>query len=823
VRAGRVVWTWRIIWALLLLFGAGLGLFYAWLPADGATGDSESFTADGYRVKWLLEERPGGLRVGDLIVSAGGHTFEEWLNGARQDPPWCSGCSIDYVVERNGERLPPLSIRLAPTSLQSLLSRWGPQLLCALGLALIGSYVFWRRPADPAARLLMLFCLAAAIQLWGDGFNFQYAILPWHGAFWLQFGEEYATFILIYAAALHFALVFPAPHPLLARFPLPVLLAVYALQPLIIVALIALSPNWSSVLIRTNRVSFVVALVQAALAVAVAIRSVRVARDPVSRAQIRWILWGSGVALAVAIPFYIIPSIVTGAPLIPHPAAMLFTVLIPVIFAIAILRLHLFDIGVIINRTLVYGALTALLAGIYLLLVRLLTLLVEAVLQRRDDTLVVFLSTLAIALAFFPLRQQLQRLIDRLLYREKLDFRKIFLSFSQELRTIIDLPDLLGVLVTRVTDLLYVAHGAVLLLAEDGTVQQTEARNLPPDALQALALDRGSHGRLWSGAVISRPQDPTFPLLIPLLAPRAEERKLVGVLALGPRRSGQGYSRDDLDLLRGLADQAGTAIHVAQLYQAMRVEVLHKQAAEAASQAKSTFLAHVSHELRSPLTAILGYSELLQEQIQNAEYDGVGPILERVHRAGNQLLNIINNILDLSKIEAGKMELALESFELQGLLEDVSATGRPLVEMNGSMFRMEHPDQPGNMFADAGKVEQILLNLLSNAARFTKDGTVTLSVVREPATAEEEAVCAEWLRFHIADTGIGMTPEQINRIFEAFTQADPATARRYGGTGLGLAISQRLCEMMHGRISVESIPGRGSVFTVHLPAVVPTP
>jgi signal transduction histidine kinase/CheY-like chemotaxis protein len=240
-----------------------------------------------------------------------------------------------------------------------------------------------------------------------------------------------------------------------------------------------------------------------------------------------------------------------------------------------------------------------------------------------------------------------------------------------------------------------------------------------------------------------------------------------------------------------------------------------KEAAEEASRAKSSFLANMSHELRTPLNAIIGYSEMLQEEAEDRGVPELGADLRKVHGAGRHLLALINDILDLSKIESGKMELLLETFEIGSLLEDVASTIHPLVEKNHNHLEVRGAAQAGTMHADVTRLRQVLFNLLSNACKFTERGSIVLEVAREGGEESDEVV------FRLTDSGIGMTPEQQSRLFEAFMQADASTSRRFGGTGLGLAISRRFCRMMGGDIAVASEPGRGSTFTVRLPATVP--
>ena len=236
-----------------------------------------------------------------------------------------------------------------------------------------------------------------------------------------------------------------------------------------------------------------------------------------------------------------------------------------------------------------------------------------------------------------------------------------------------------------------------------------------------------------------------------------------------------------------------------------------KELAEAANRAKSQFLANMSHELRTPLNAIIGYSELLQEEVEDTSEANLLPDLQRIYGAGKHLLSLINDVLDLSKIEAGKMELYLETFDLNRMVAEVVSTIQPLIQQHENRLEIDCPPDLGMMIADMTKVRQSLFNLLSNASKFTQKGAIRLSIRREP---DNKVMLA------VSDSGIGMDEAQLAKIFEAFTQADASTSRKYGGTGLGLAITRSFCRMMGGDIAVESQPGVGSTFTIRLPARV---
>jgi PAS domain S-box-containing protein len=286
------------------------------------------------------------------------------------------------------------------------------------------------------------------------------------------------------------------------------------------------------------------------------------------------------------------------------------------------------------------------------------------------------------------------------------------------------------------------------------------------------------------------------------------------VQGIGQRRRKDG-SVVDVEVLAVPVVVGGERVGMMGLYHDVTELLAARQSAEAANTAKSQFLASMSHELRTPLNAIIGYSEMLQEDAEDAGQQGFVEDLRKIHAAGKHLLTLINDVLDLSKIEAGRMELYLESFDVRKVVDDLASTVQPLVERNANRLEVRLAGDPGRMVADETRVRQVLLNLLSNACKFTEAGTIALDVRRATDGPEDDRI-----EFRVRDTGIGMTPEQMGRLFEAFSQAEESTASKYGGTGLGLAISRRFCRMMGGDVTVDSEAGVGSTFTVSLPAVV---
>jgi adenylate cyclase len=320
-------------------------------------------------------------------------------------------------------------------------------------------------------------------------------------------------------------------------------------------------------------------------------------------------------------------------------------------------------------------------------------------------------------------------------------------------------------------------------------MQVADLKKAKPTALQEIILRAGYRALL----------------VMPLLS----RDKLIGALVVWRKAPGE-FPQHSVDLLQTFAAQSVLAIQNARLFQ--EIEEKGRQL-ELTSQHKSQFVASMSHELRTPLNAIIGLTEMM---VSNAPRFGTEKALEplrRVHGAGTHLLGLINQVLDLSKIEAGKLELSPETVNLAPLLEDVIGTARQLADQNKNRLILEAHENLGQLTVDSMRLRQIMLNLLSNACKFTKQGEVKLRV-------KKVVDGRNWIEIAVADTGIGMAPEQQAKLFEEFTQADSSTARQYGGTGLGLAITRKLARLMGGDVTVTSEPGKGSVFTVRLPGGV---
>ncbi|WP_420456398.1 response regulator [Rubrivirga sp.] len=350
----------------------------------------------------------------------------------------------------------------------------------------------------------------------------------------------------------------------------------------------------------------------------------------------------------------------------------------------------------------------------------------------------------------------------------------------------------------------------VLVAAIMITVSTAAAVRGPRMALGTVATNWGSAGAVAAASGVGFVASSSIATSVAALLS-------VGVYALVIALGQRSVTKTAIDRGRELKDKnAQIEAHSAALAEAHAAAEAARAGAERANRAKSQFLANMSHELRTPLNAIIGYSEMLAEDAEDEGYDDAVEDLGKIRAAGRHLLGLINDVLDLSKVEAGKMDVHAETFSVRDLLDGVEATVQPLMRAGGNRLVVEADGLPTDVRTDLTKVRQILLNLLSNAAKFTRGGTVTLSGTTEGGADGAGGAVV----FRVADTGIGMTPEQLAKLFQPFVQADASTTREYGGTGLGLTISRRFAQLLGGDVAVDSVPGEGTVFSVRLAADV---
>lgn len=346
-------------------------------------------------------------------------------------------------------------------------------------------------------------------------------------------------------------------------------------------------------------------------------------------------------------------------------------------------------------------------------------------------------------------------------------------------------------------------QGVKIPLSEEQSAFTIPVRTKTPKYLADVSLDDGAvegvSGQIYK--LVPAKSLLTFPLM--------REGEVLGVLAFANINKHFHLEEADIEHIGHYVTYVISALRNASDYEQIQES---RQAADAANKAKSQFLANMSHELRTPMNAVIGYSEMLEEEAEDQGLDDLIPDLQKIRSASSHLLQLINDVLDLSKIEADKIELYPEMINVESLLADIEATAQPLIAKNNNNFELDLASALGEVLLDQTKVRQIVLNLLSNAAKFTSDGDIRLKAER----AEDRGL--DWLTISVSDSGIGMTSEQLDKVFDPFSQADASTTREFGGTGLGLSISRKFCEMMGGSLTAESEQGVGSVFIMRIPA-----
>ena len=538
-----------IINALLIL---GTALLYADLPLDGSSGDSSSFTPEGFVVHRLIESRPKELEVGDIITHIEGASVEELLHRSPFGQIKQNGEIVEYEIIRNGSPL-SLSIKLRPVPFQKVISNWGLQILTILGLFSISIFLFWKRPNDQALRWIVFFSTTISVQYWIDAYSIQPATLLYGWVFWFQKILDQLTYSLPYAATVIFILAFLYPKGLLKRYPIILPSVLLFSGTLIKWIIMSRVPTLSAAFIIGNKVSVIPAMVQLALALGISIFFLFTSQNVILLAQLRILFWGSIPSILLTF-IYSVSLGLSGTPIIPGEIGILFVLFIPLSFTIAILRYQIFDIKIIVNKGLVYGSLTLLLGSFYLILVIALTFLLQTVTLGFNQDAVVFISTLSIALLFNPLKQWVQRFIDTIFFRSKINYQRLLPEMSAKLSNNIVLEQLTQLLTEEIPHQLQISGASLEVFGTDKRGQPLA----PLEGVQPQLEEKTQNQTKLS-----------IPLIVGKAGTQGQDstERLIGRYNLGAKLSAKPYSAEEVNLLTTLGKQAAVSVENARLYQ----------------------------------------------------------------------------------------------------------------------------------------------------------------------------------------------------------------------------------------------------------------
>ncbi len=763
-----------------------------------------------------------GFQVGDRILEVDGRPVSTLME-YRSVQNRLEADSWAVVTVQRGDRIVEIPVFITTKSLDL---RFVIRNLIAFVFILLGMVVALQRFGDRPARLFFIASLALGLY---------FALLDKNAP--LLVYVQIVALTLAPALVIHFALLFPKERLrpgtwwwLLLYIPSLVLMAL-TIQAYTR-SLLAGTGIWFAPRFETfSNVAFAYLVLAAAFVLGSMGYVYATTADSVVRRQLQWVMWGLGVAIASSVVDIVLTLLHLYMPTLSD-LLLLGTLTLPLSFAFAVLRYRLLDVDLVVNRSMVYGVLTAVLAALYLLLITFLSNALGITAGSGNYTLVVFISALLIGLLVNPLRAYLQTAVDRLFFRQQLDFQDALIRWSHRLSTSIRFSDIARLLTREVPEQLLI-KGAWLLIPDEEeanlvplTVSEDQEGNgmvtasslsIPVDSpLVATLLDSertllldGSEGEYLPRAdekgveVPPSWQEAGIQAVLPLLS----GGNLVGLYLVGGKLSGDLYRRRELDLLRTLANQAAIAITNARLYEQVHAfsRELEKKVRERTKELRD-FISAVYHELSTPMTAIGGYTELLLGEGKDVPQEQRQRYLQIVHRNTQRLMRLVADLSDIARIESGRLTLRPRPLPLQDTVSGVVASLTSMIEEKG--LRVKIALQDVTVLGDRQRVEQILTNLLTNACRYTPaGGRITVAAERRNGMVE----------ITVCDTGIGIHPDDLEHIFDRFYRAEDPVVREQPGTGLGLAITKSLVELHGGDLWVESQVGRGSTFGFTLP------
>ncbi|MBN1895198.1 hypothetical protein JW906_11910 [bacterium] len=813
--------------SLLLLSGGIAGLIRAPLCSKNSirwkTSEGRIFVAD------ILDSTAAGagIRAGDALLEMDDEpvtrgTDVDFLFESRE-----SGRTIPLLVER-GDAEYRLSLVLVPK-----FKNWFILLNGLLGVLFwaVGFFVFLKKPEVRAARIFGWGTVAIAFTILMVRPGFPYS---GHTAEFLLPVVFHLTYPLIPAFILAFFLLYPDEKSVTRKYRL--LPAALFLPALIFAALFtatylpAIRDRSLESFAKYGKIyNFFRAyfILYVSIAIGSLIHSYRCSESRESRRRIQWILWGLSFGMAPFLFLWYLPISLGLKPLIPEEMNYLFLLFTPPAFLFSILKYHALDIEVILNRSIVYAILTGLIVSVYLILTGLAGHKLWMAARKPGEWFTIGF-TLAAAVLFNPLRRRVQTFVDRHFYKIRYNYRMAIMEFSNAVTSAGSREGLIGMFMDRVHSAVPTDKMALFLSQPPGHVFEVAGcRGIHPDESKAVEKDceielaQIAKRRKATLAKMNRAEMKGIDVLPPgscmdklgieLLIPALLQKRVAGFLGMGRKLSGDRFFSEDLGLLIPMAEQAVAALERFRLQEAVLIEKAEKTKLEDLNRLKTEFLSHVSHELRSPLTAITWSTGNLLDGIPEKSSPVVRQVIAQIDECGRRLDRMIGNLLDITKIEADRIEIQPDPLNVSDEIQGALSVLRPLAEEKKVRFQVKAPPDL-KVLADHDAFRTILTNLIENAVKYSPPG----SPVGIEAAAPDKAN-AGMIEFSIRDRGSGIPKEKQNVIFEKFERLKSGSSAKEKGLGLGLYIVRKLIELQSGRIRVESEPGKGSVFHFKLP------
>lgn len=746
-----------------------------------------------------------------------------------------TGDKILCIVQR-GEKVFPVAF--------TLLARFHKRfivinLLLGLMFWIVGIFVYLSKPLEKAARVFFWGCmtLSTAILCNWQGYAFHAGLFGW---------IQQTLYLIIYPLApafiLYFTLIYPKERRVVLKHRflsiilfVPSLLFIILLQTSYLSAIYLKSIKQYLKFINFYNGFRVYLILYLILSIGFFINSYRNSDTHENRNKIRWILWGMCVGAFPFLFLWTLPILLGFSPLIPEEINYIFLMIVPLAFGFSIAKYQALDIEVIINRSIVYVLVTGILIVFYLIIVGLAGHFLY-VLSARPGSYFTIIFTLAAVLLFSPLKTRIQKFVDKTFYRVKYNYRLAIKDFSNVVTSAHDPVQLTNLILKKIDAVIPIDKIAIMMwsqpeqifkLASQHRMNEEELFDLRSELGKDLGrfIDKNRTPVIKSGRSELRdytelPENSVLNRIgVEIIIPITLQEKIFGLLALGKKLSAKKYSEEDIELIITMANEGFMALERIKLQETMIIEQAEKAKLKEISDLKSEFVSHVSHELRTPLTAIQWSIENLLDGIPELPTPRIRQYLEGIYNSSKHLARMIENLLDISRIEAGRIEIHAERLNLHGEIQAILEAAKPLADRKQIQFDIDIPDGV-EAKADRDCLKEILINLLDNAIKYSANGRIIQIKAKNAETVDSKKAGKNihgMAVISVVDEGIGIPAEKQGAIFERFSRVKTDKSAREKGLGLGLHIVKKLVELQGGVIWVESEEGKGSVFSFTLP------